>query len=258
MLETIDDACSGEDLFRRYEPVIRALPPGPLGAADVLIPALRMDASGNLETYYAPFDAVNPQARVILLGITPGLTQMILALERARTLSVAGHTPEEILREAKRAAAFGGPMRRNLVRMLDGIGLHHALAIPSCDALFSAEYAYLAHTTSALRHPVFYRGNNYTGSQPPITREPLLRNRVLRDLATELEHVSSALIVPLGKSVSEAIGLLAAAGRVNLSRCLVGFPHPSGGNGHREREYAERRDELAAQVVNWFRSHPLT
>lgn len=243
-------------LFDRYALVIRALPAGPLSAAAVQIPALRMEAAGNLATYYAPFDAVNPEARVILLGITPGLTQMTLALERARTLLLAGRPPDEVVREAKRTAAFGGTMRAHLVRMLDDIGLPQRLGIDSSERLFD-QAAGLAHMTSALRYPVFFRGQNYTGGQPKMTRDPLLRRRLLTTLADEVAQVPGALIVPLGKSVSEALAWLDAQGRVDLRRCLVGFPHPSGGNGHREREYAERREALAAQVAAWFGGEPL-
>jgi hypothetical protein len=31
-----------------------------------------------------------------------------------------------------------------------------------------------------------------------------------------------------------------------------GFPHPSGANGHRLRQYQQQRDELTATVRRWF------
>lgn len=38
---------------------------------------LLMDSSGPVSIYYAPFEYINPSARVVLVGITPGPTQMV-------------------------------------------------------------------------------------------------------------------------------------------------------------------------------------
>jgi hypothetical protein len=64
-------------------------------------------------------------------------------------------------------------MRANLVAMLDGIGLHRALELPSGAALFADRHD-LAATTSAICHAVFLDGRNYSGS-PLVDRHPLLR-----------------------------------------------------------------------------------
>lgn len=75
------------------------------------------------EVRYLPFEYVNRTARLCLVGITPGPTQIELAY---RTLAAvpAGllATPagrEQALRRIKQAAAFGGSaMRPGLVRLL--------------------------------------------------------------------------------------------------------------------------------------------
>jgi hypothetical protein len=254
----MDDGSHGATLYNRYAAAIRALPAGPLSATDVQIPALLMEASGELVIYYAPFDAINLEARVILLGITPGLTQMTLALQRARTLALAGRPVTEVVREARRTAAFGGPMRKNLIRMLDGIGLPQALNITSCESLF-AEHADLAHMTSALRYPVFFQGKNYSGYRPRMTRNTMLRRCLLTTLADELGQIPDALIVPMGPSASEALDLLSTERRLDQRRYLIGFPHPSTGPGYKDRkqQYEERRDLLAAQMKAWFSGKPM-
>ena len=38
----------------------------------------------NISCYYAPFDYVNKEAKIILVGITPGATQMNRSLNAAR------------------------------------------------------------------------------------------------------------------------------------------------------------------------------
>ena len=51
-------------------------------------PQLQISESGALATYYAPFEHVNTSARVVLVGITPGLQQAHVALSDTQTGSV--------------------------------------------------------------------------------------------------------------------------------------------------------------------------
>jgi hypothetical protein len=51
--------------------------------------------------------------------------------------------------------------------MLDEIGLQKALGLESCYNLFASSN-HLVHTTSAIRHPVFVHGRNYTGHTPDL------------------------------------------------------------------------------------------
>lgn len=45
---------------------------------------LLMDSDGAVKIYYAPFEYINPEARIVLVGITPGPTQMVNANNEAR------------------------------------------------------------------------------------------------------------------------------------------------------------------------------
>ncbi|MCV5217164.1 hypothetical protein OFC53_38665, partial [Escherichia coli] len=38
-------------------------------------PELKMMSDGPFEVYYSPFDAVNPRAKICIVGISPGKTQ---------------------------------------------------------------------------------------------------------------------------------------------------------------------------------------
>jgi hypothetical protein len=58
--------------------------------------------------------------------------------------------------------SFSGPMRTNLVTMLDGIGLHSALGIESA-ARFLDTHQHLAAHGSAIDYPLFVNGKNYGG-----------------------------------------------------------------------------------------------
>jgi hypothetical protein len=94
-------------------------------------------------------------------------------------------------------------------------------------------------------------GHNYGGASPPLTWHPVLRSLVRASLGTRVAVTPDALVIPLGKAAQDAVSLLAADGLLNPGRSLTGFPHPSGGNGHRVRQYAANREALAGQVARW-------
>jgi len=225
--------------FERYANAIAALPErGEFDKSDLLIPEFRLFKGKSLEIYCAPFDFINVKARVAIVGITPGWTQMELAFSHARSALKNGLSPNEALQEAKRAASFAGSMRNNLVKMLDGIGLQKALGLESCVSLFGDAGEFL-HTTSAIRYPTFARGRNYTGHSPELLFHPMLVRFVQHVLAPELGSMRGALVIPLGKCVDAVLDSLVRAGALDAKACLLGFPHPSGANGHRRAEFEQ-------------------
>jgi hypothetical protein len=153
----------------------------------------------------------------------------------------------EVCQRAKQRASFAGSMRKHLTAMLDGLGLPSLLGIASSESLFSEDRG-LLHTSSAIRYPVFVQGRNYTGHSPRILDTPSLRWFLDNVLPEELCQVPQAAIIPLGKSVSEVLDYLASRGSIERGRCLLGFPHPSGANGHRVREFEENFSRLARQL----------
>jgi hypothetical protein len=206
-----------------------------------------MAEEGDLRMFYAPFDWANESARLIILGITPGWTQMELACRTARVALLEGRTADEVCRTAKQQASFAGSMRSNLIRMLDTLGVPNLLNVESTADLFGRA-SRLLHTGSAMRYPIFVGSRNYTGSNPPPAKSRFLL-RVARELLVpELESVPDAAIVPLGRSVEEVLEILAADGSIKRRRWLSGFPHPSGANGHRARLFEENRASLARQL----------
>lgn len=237
-------------LFSRFAPWIKELPPGPLTPPQRLNHRFLLASEGDVSIYYAPFEHMRRTARVVLVGITPGFTQMAIAYQTARDGLRADLPVDEIFDRVTRQASFAGTLRVNLTRMLDEIGLPDLLGITSSATLF-ADHSELLHSTAALRNPAFVNGKNYTGSRPSI-ETPLLRNEIKTLLAPQLDALPSAIIVPLGGTAERALGVLIEAGQLEPSRCCLGMPHPSGANGHRARLFAERRDELAATLSDWF------
>ena len=230
---------------------LRRLPGGELGKEQLLTADFLLDEEDDLRSYWIPFERLNAAARVAIVGLTPGWYQMKQAFTAARDALVTGVTDEhEILEHVEREAGFAGVMRTNMVRMLDSIGLAEALDLQTCDELFAKQVA-LLHGTSALRYPVFVAGENYGGQKPPVFRSPLLTRQVREQLAPELAAVPDALVIPLGKAAEGCLHALIADGSLDELRCLFGFPHPSGGNGHRVAQFQRNQATLQAQVSQW-------
>ncbi|SDD96598.1 hypothetical protein [Aquimonas voraii] len=214
-------------LIERYRDAVIRHHPSAAGLPDALL----MERSGDLSVYYAPFEYVNPAARIVLVGITPGIQQAENALASAKASLAAGASASEALRIAKGVASFSGPMRANLVRCLDAIGLPQALGIESADTLFS-KHTDQVHYTSVLRYPVLYRGENYN-RQIAIRRSEFLQRWVSCAFGTEVAPLAHALWIPLGDQPAEVMLKLAEQGHVDRQRVLIGVPHPSGANAER-------------------------
>ena len=216
-----------------------------------------LHAEGDLSVFYAPVDYVNTQARVAICGITPGLQQALLAFVEVKKQLIAGMTFEDALKQVKKKASFGGPMRAQLVSMLDHICVNQKLGIESCKQLFDT-HAHLVHCTSALRYPVFVNGDNYRG-KPNMLSIDLLRRQIDKGLVEEFGGLAkefgklpkNCIYIPLGPIVAEALSYLVSKGVIESSKVLDGMPHPSGANAERIKYFiGEKSKESLSQKTN--------
>lgn len=234
--------------FKNYENYLRNLPLKDVyGKEDLLTEEFLYAKDGKVEVYWAPFEYINKDAKVIILGITPGWTQMELAFNY-----VLHHIDEEdyeqLISNAKNNASFGGTtMRKNLIDMLDGIELNKFLNISSCKQLFHEKQS-LLHTSSVLRYPVFIDGENYSGSSPKIYSQEIFLNMIDELLVPELNQVKNAVIIPTGKVVSDVLKYLVDKGKIEHKTILFNFPHPSGANGHRKEQYENNKNIFKEQL----------
>ena len=205
-------------------------------------PRLTLTQDGPLAVHYAPFDHVEHDARLVLVGLTPGHQQMSLALATTRDALRAGATYAEAAATAKRAASFAGSMRTKLSEMLDRIGLQNVLGVSSCTEIWDRPGA--VHYTSALRYPVLVQGRNYTGTPKPIVT-PTLRRFIERELVEEAHMLSGAIWVPLGTSATDALLHLVNRSELARERVLDGLPHPSGANAERVAYFNGRKFRAA-------------
>jgi hypothetical protein len=237
--------------FSDFRDSFAALPSGSLALDDVRAPEFRIYEDHRIVAYYAPFDYLNRLARVALVGVTPGPTQMRESYAIVRDALRAGQSDQQALQAVKTHASFKG-MRRDLARWLDELGLATLLGLRSCSELFQDSHRGLLHTTSAVRNPVFVRRGdstlaNYPGSSPELVAHPWLREMIETTLADELSALPSAIVIPLGRA-NRALAHLQDRGAADPARCLIGLPHPSPASPPRERYFQDAKAHLLSQV----------
>lgn len=221
---------------------------------ELLIPSFLIEAQGAIEIYYAPHNEyLNPKAKVFIVGITPGFEQMSTAIAEARQCLIEEVPIEEIQYRCKVAGRFSGNLRQNLIKMLEDLNLGHYLNISHVSHLFD-DYDELLHTISLIPYPVFVKGKNYTGHSPKLLKSPFLIKYVYENFMDEFHQLQKVLIIPLGKTVEEVLLYLAKQGLLNEDQILKGFPHPSGANAHRFKQFEENRQSMLRQIEFWFKT----
>lgn len=219
---------------------------------DILVEKFELYHQGNMRIYYAPHnEIINRQAKIFIVGITPGWTQTSIAYKTAHNGLLDGMDFHQIKVQCKKNSRFAGSMRKNLIEMLDELQLNKKLHLESCDALFK-DKDYLLHTTSIIPYPVFINNKNYTGSSPKIMENEVLYDYVKRYFYEEANVLSDALFIPLGKAVEEILNQMIEEKLLRKEQCLLGFPHPSGANGHRKKQFQANKEELMNLIDCFF------
>ena len=99
---------------------------------------------------------------------------------------------------------------------------------------------------------MFINKKNYTGSNPKITENETLWFYVEKFFYKEIEVLPDALIIPLGKAVEEVLERMIENKLIKKEQCLLGFPHPSGANGHRKNQFQENKVKLLKVIEEYF------
>lgn len=242
-----------EYLFNKFKNQIAALPLKRLYTREDLCTAdFLIEKEKDAEVYYSPHNEyINRKAAVVIAGITPGFRQMEEAFQSARTSLSKGLPDEQVLKKAKEDSRFAGPMRHHLINMLDELRLPEHLGIPSSGALFHHDSRFL-HTVSLIRYPVFTKGKNYTGHQPLIGKSPMLSKWAEDTVKRDLVMPQEPLIIPLGTAAGDFLKGQCDAGILKEEQCLFGFPHPSGANGHRVKQFQEHKELLRKKIMLYF------
>ncbi len=219
---------------------------------EILIEDLLIEKENNIEIYYAPHNEyINTNAKIFIVGITPGFEQMSTSISTARKCIEENMKIDNIRYECKRAGRFSGSLRKNIISMLDIIKLNEGLNIKSCGELFE-DKDYLLHTTSLIPYSVFVKGKNYTGHTPKLIKSKFLMKYVYENFIRDLNKLDNVLIIPLGKAVEEVLDKLVEEKLIKEENILKGFPHPSGANGHRLIQLEENKENMIQIIKNRF------
>jgi len=192
-----------------------------------------INKESNIKIYYAPFDYVNPKAKIMIVGITPGLQQMLQSFQVIND--------GKSLKEVKDLSSFKGSMRTTLVKYLDELNVNKTLKIKSCESLFNKDSKNL-HTTSLVKYPVFDKGKNYSGAN--ILKKKMLLDFIEKNFLKELKTLKKSIIVPLGNTVSSTIEYLNNKYNLKLKCFLEGFPHPSGANARKNIQFKKNKKNM--------------
>lgn len=204
----------------------RALPLKPL--------LIWQDNLKRLSCYYAPFDYANRQADIIIVGITPGRTQMNRSINALKLAMTSEQDIETALRSVKQHASLSGSMRPRIVEMLNRLGYAQLLGIECCSGLW-AEHHHRVHFCSVLKYPIFVNGKDYCG-QPQLFNTPELEQLLFDEFVHDLSTINpNAVIVPLGEMVAAVLTTLHQQGHIQqqlttFQNKVVAPPHPSGAN----------------------------
>ena len=193
----------------------------------------------NIEIYYAPFDYINSKAKIMIVGITPGLQQMLQSFEAVND--------GKSLKDVKDLSSFKGSMRTTLIKYLDELKVNKILKIKSCESLFHKDNKYL-HTTSLIKYPVFDKGKNYSGAN--ILKKKILLDFIEKNFLKELKTLKKVIIIPLGNTVTSTIEYLNNKHNLKLTCFLKGFPHPSGANARKNIQFKENKSSMIKLLIS--------
>jgi hypothetical protein len=182
------------------------------------------------------FEYVNEHAEVVIVGITPGNSQ-------------TGNPSNGIDPiEYKKQYAFAGSLRKNLIKMLNFIGVNRMLGIESCDSLWKDDFDKV-EMTSLLKRATYRVKKD--GKQemfkdvPTIFKDEILREEFERGFRHDCARYSKAkLYVACGKGVYEVLQQLQSNGVINRDAKVVAIAHPSSANSAGVSCYLEKEDSV--------------
>lgn len=231
--------------FKRFRPIMESM--NTLDKDNMESLLLDQEVQNGLKEYYcAHTDYMDPKAKVVFIGICPGFEQMKLSFDLVKHHQLS--CEQDVLRQAKVQARFGGSMRKNLIDLANQTDLASYLGVKSVQDLFDPD-CHLMDNTALLPYPIFRNGKNYTGHTPKIDRSLMLKTICETQLQKIKETYPNAIFIPLGKAVDEQVS---QANILPEEKIIHGFPHPSGANGHRFKQLEQNRDAINVKLQTAF------
>lgn len=185
------------------------------------------------------FEYVNPEAEVVIVGITPGNSQL------------KGEREGLDKREIKRQNAFAGNMRPNLVKMLDYVGVNRLLGIETCRSLWADDFDRV-EMTSLLKEATYEMKKDGTKEMFKhawkIAKSEKLTKMLNEGFVSDCSQYGKArLFVACGPGVYDVLCGLKEKGVISAP--IIGIAHPSGGNMGRICCYLGTKEPKDASYV---------
>jgi len=231
-------------LLKKFEPIFLSNMPPVIRDKRLLL-----DSDKKCSIYYAPFEYMNPSAKIVLVGITPGPTQMVNANNEARRALLAGKNHEITIKQAKDVGGFSGePMRSNLINQLNHWNVHKWLGLQDSAELFHSSIN-LLQTTSLLRYPVFVDDKAYRGT-PNMLKQTLLKKYLFDYFVSEIKKFNDAVFFTLGPEVKKVIDSLIKEGAIEKDKVITGLTHPSPNCTYRIKYLIGKRNDPVPYKTN--------
>lgn len=211
-------------------------------------PTFELGREGKYSLRYIPFEYVNKDAKLVIVGITPGPTQLELAYQTAQDMLRIGKTKTNTLIEIKKYGSFGGKnMRPNLVKMLNHFKFDRILGINDINELWNSQ-AHLLHSTSVLPHAAYEmkKGEDamFNGSFEQVMKCDLFRACFLNCFVPSVQNMNpDALYIGLGVCPTHALNWCVNQGYIRVEQVLGSLSHPSS-NGGSSVQYFLREKRL--------------
>lgn len=194
----------------------------------------------------AGFDYPNPEAEVVIVGITPGKNQLENGYE-SHDVIVASR--EESL-ERKKAYAFKG-LRDNISKMLDSVDVNKLLGIDKCETIWNEDFGKVDFT-SLIKEAAY---EDKSGKIDPfndaemIAKSEKLNKRYNNGFVKDSKQYSKAkLFVACGHKVYNVLCDLKEKGVISAP--IIAIAHPSKNNNIRVQFYQGFEEKSLLECKN--------
>lgn len=198
------------------------------GHVSVIDKPIVVGKHGAYSASYVPFEHTNTNARLVLVGTTPGHTHIKRAAELTAIMLRARQPGLVIQREHKRQVEMGDPLARpNLLRMLDHFLIPSLVGVPNAATLWDDRFDTI-QPLALLPLATTRRGLAFDGSFDEVLDVTLLREQFEALFMARVRQARrDALYIAFGRTAWAALAHAATAGIIQPRQMLGMMPVPT-------------------------------
>lgn len=188
---------------------------------------------GDAQLFFVPFEHVNRHARLVLVGISPGPTQVRKAYRDLPGLLRGDMALDAVSAELKRRYAFDG-MREKIAAVLNWevLRLAEKIGAESGSSIWGADFP-LIQPTSLIPQSAYLRGRYVNAPFDELMDVPVFRKCFEEGFAAQLRVMSGrALFLAFGPTPWAALKHCVDRGLIKDEQLLGYTPHPSNSAGN--------------------------